>query len=116
MLFILKFLAVHVHRVTVMLLRSKSPEWLIHAAAEELYVDGSVVHGARLLASIRCTSASAKILKHSVQQGLSQDDIHVVLGEVAFGLALEATLLAQGPLSVEVRHLFNILAPCYNTK
>lgn len=99
-----QFLAVHVHRVTVMLLRSKSPEWLIHAAAEELYVDGSVVHGARLLASIRCTSASAKILKHSaLQKGLSHDDIHVVLGEVAFGLALEATLLAQGPLSVEVR-------------
>jgi hypothetical protein len=93
-----------------MLLRSTSPEWLIHAAAEELYVDGSVVHGARLLASIRCTSASAKILKHSSQhQGMNQDDVHVVLGEVAFGLALEATMLAQGPLSVEVGLLMNRL-------
>jgi len=95
-----QFLAVHVHRVTVMLLRSTSPEWLIHAAAEELYVDGSVVHGARLLASVRCASASAKILKH--HQHTTPDDAHVVLGEVAFGLALEATMLAQGPLSVEV--------------
>ncbi|XP_065335800.1 protein hobbit [Cloeon dipterum] len=95
-----QFLAVHVHRVTVMLLRSVSPECLVHAAADELYVDGSVVHGARLLASVRCTSASAKILKHQ-QHGQAHEDVHVVLGEVAFGLALEATLLAQGPLSVE---------------
>jgi hypothetical protein len=95
-------MAVHVHRVTVMLLRPAAPEWLVHAAAEELLLDGSVVHGARLLASIKCGCASAKVLKHCTTPANVGEDVHVVLGEVTFGLELEATLLAQGPLSVEV--------------
>jgi hypothetical protein len=90
-----------------MLLRPASPEWLIHAAAEELYVDGSVVHGARLLASVRCSAASAKVLKHSAPPTSPNEDVQVVLGEVTFGLSLEATLLAQGPLSVEVSNNLN---------
>lgn len=42
-------MAVHIHTITAMLLRTHSPEWLLHASASDVTLDGSLVRSARIL-------------------------------------------------------------------
>jgi len=60
-------------------------------------LDGSIIHNARtLLVNMSLVSSSAKLLKHA-----GKSDPQTCLGEISFGVNLEATVIAQGPLSVE---------------
>ncbi|XP_069668639.1 protein hobbit isoform X2 [Periplaneta americana] len=94
-----QFMAVHVYNVNTMLLRAESPEWLVHATAGEVHLDGSIVHNARtLLVNVTIAAATAKILRHAEKKDHSAQ---TCLGELSFGISMEATLIAQGPLSVE---------------
>ncbi|XP_049792062.1 protein KIAA0100 [Schistocerca nitens] len=94
-----QFMAVHIYNVNTILLRAESPEWLIHATAGEVHLDGSIVHNARsLIANVSITSATAKILRHAVQK---DETCQACLGEVSFGITMEATFVAQGAFSVE---------------
>ncbi|XP_066998211.2 protein hobbit [Anabrus simplex] len=91
-----QFMAIHIYNVNTILLRAESPEWLVHSTAGEIHIDGSVVHSARtLLANVTIPSATAKILRHA------EEGEGTCLGELSFGISLEATLAAQGPFSVE---------------
>lgn len=92
-----QFMAVHVYNISAMLLRAESPEWLVHATAGELHLDGSIIHNARtLLINVTIASMTAKLLRHAVE-----NNPQTCLGELSFGISLEATVIAQGPLSVE---------------
>lgn len=84
-----------------MLLRAESPGCLVHVTASELHLDGSVVQNARtLLVNINLSETKVKVLRH-VQNKNDVGD--TCLGELSFAISMEATLIAQGPLSVEVR-------------
>jgi hypothetical protein len=96
-----QFMAIHVYNVNAMFLRAESPEWLLHATAAEVHLDGSIVHNARtLLVNVTIGSATAKMLRHAEKKG--DGSTQTCLGELSFGISMEATLIAQGPLSVEV--------------
>lgn len=93
-------MAIHVYNISAMLLRSETPGCLIHATASELHLDGSIVQNVKtLLVNANLSEASAKILKHAERKNNDK----TCLGELSFAIALEATLVAQGPLSFEVR-------------
>jgi hypothetical protein len=95
-----QFMAIHVYNVNTMFLRAESPEWLVHATAGEVHLDGSIVHNARtLLVNVTVAAATAKILRHAEK---GDDSAQTCLGELSFGISMEAILTAQGPLSVEV--------------
>lgn len=92
-----QFMAVHVYNINAMLLRKESPEWLVHATAAELHLDGSIIHNARtLLVNVSIASTTAKLLKHA-----AETNPQTCLAELSFGISLEGTVIAQGPLSVE---------------
>ncbi|PSN37005.1 hypothetical protein C0J52_14236, partial [Blattella germanica] len=94
-----QFMAVHIYNVNTMLLRAESPEFLVHATAGEVHLDGSIVHNSRtLLVNVTINSATTKILRHAERK---DDSAQTCLGELSFGISMEATLIAQGPLSVE---------------
>ncbi|XP_008551272.1 protein hobbit [Microplitis demolitor] len=85
-----QFMAVHVENVNLLALGNG---WLVNGSAESLSLDGSVVHGARtLLASATITGGSVKLLHHASDACLSQ---------ISFAGSVEATLKAQGELTVE---------------
>lgn len=93
----IQFMAVHIYNLSAMLLRPKSPEWLVYATAGELHIDGSIIHNARtLLVNVSIASTTAKLLKHAME-----NNPQTCLGELSFGISMEATIIAQGPLSVE---------------
>lgn len=92
-----------------MLLRPESPEWLLHASANDVQLDGSLVRSARtLLVNVTMTSASAKLLRHAPTSTGTRPtnpiktQFATCLAEVSVALGMELTLLAQGPFSVEV--------------
>lgn len=100
-----------------MLLKPESPEWLLLASATDLHLDGSLVRSARtLLVNVTMTSASAKLLRHPPMEMKSKNPLQsqfaTCLAELSVSLSIELTLLAQGPLSVEVLHasLFDTLS------
>nr|CAD7568825.1 unnamed protein product [Timema californicum] len=98
-----QFMAVHVYNVNTMILRTARPECLVHATAAEVHLDGSIVHNARtLLVNITVNSITAKILRHADKK---DDAAQTCLGELSFGISLEAAVLAQGPLSVDVLNI-----------
>jgi len=98
-----QFMAIHVYNVNTMFLCAESPEWLVHATAGEVHLDGSIVHNARtLLVNVTIAAATAKMLRHAEKR---DDSAQTCLGELSFGISMEAVLIAQGPLSVEVRDL-----------
>jgi hypothetical protein len=95
-----QFMAIHIYNVNTMFLRPESPEWLVHATAGEVHLDGSIVHNARsLLVNVTITAATAKMLRHAEKR---DDSVQTCLGELSFGISMDAVLIAQGPLSVEV--------------
>lgn len=86
-----QFMAVHVENLSLLILGNG---WLANGSAESLTLDGSVVHGARtLLASAAIIGGAMKLLRHASDACLSQ---------ICFAGTAEATLKAQGELSVEV--------------
>ena len=95
-----QFMAVRIYNVNTMFLCAESPEWLVHATAGEVRLDGSIVHNARtLLVNVTVVAATAKMLRHAQKR---DDTVQTCLGELSFGISMEAILIAQGPLSVEV--------------
>lgn len=99
-----QFMAVHITNFNAMLLHQQSPEWLVHATAAEVNLDGSVVHSARsLLVNVMLVNAAAKLLRHPPASDKSTPQ--TCLGELSFGVTLEAMMAAQGSLSVEKLHV-----------
>lgn len=87
-----QFMAVHVENLSLLILGNG---WLANGSAESLNLDGSVVHGARtLLASAAVAGGAMKLLRHASDACLAQ---------ISFAGTAEATLRAQGEISVEVR-------------
>ncbi|XP_066587198.1 protein hobbit isoform X2 [Prorops nasuta] len=83
-------MAVHIENLSLLALGNG---WLANGSAETLSLDGSVAHGARsLFASAAVTGGAMKLLRHASDACLSQ---------ITFGGTIEATLKAQGELSVE---------------
>lgn len=98
-------MAIHITNFNAMLLHQQSPEWLVHATAAEVHLDGSVVHSARsLLVNVMLVNAAAKLLRHAPASDVVPQT-QTCLGELSFGVSLEAMMAAQGSLSVEVREL-----------
>lgn len=97
-----QFMAVDVHSVTGVFLHTESPEWLLHATCQDLHIDGSVLHSLRsLLVNVTMGASSARLLRHAATP--SQAPVtDACLAELSVALTVEATLVAQGPLSLEV--------------
>ncbi|XP_054265215.1 protein hobbit isoform X2 [Macrosteles quadrilineatus] len=94
-----QFMAVDVHSVTGVFLRAQSPEWLCHVTLSDLHIDGSVLHSCRsLLVNVTMGSSSAKLLRHAPSSPTTSE---ACLAELSVALTAEATLVAQGPLSIE---------------
>jgi len=96
-----------------MLLRPESPEWLLHASATDVQLDGSLVRSARtLLVNVTMTSATAKLLRHAPTamkpKNILPTQFATCLAELSVSLSMEMTLLAQEPISVEVRWTFSL--------
>lgn len=114
-----QFLAIHIRSITAMLLRPESPEWLLHASATDVQLDGSLVRSARtLLVNVTMISASAKLLRHAPMGMKPRKPITsqfaTCLAELSVSLSMELTLLAQGPFKIEVNHdslILNELVP-----
>lgn len=88
------------YNISAMLLSSDGPEWLVHATANELHVDGGVVQNVRtLLVNMTLSEVSAKLLRHPEKKV----DEGTCLAELSFAVSMIASFVAQGPLSVEVR-------------
>lgn len=84
-------MAVNIENLSLLILGNG---WLANGSAESLGLDGSIVHGARtLLASATVAGGSMKLLRHASDACLAQ---------ISFAGSIEATLKAQGELSVEV--------------
>ncbi|XP_043472200.1 protein KIAA0100 isoform X2 [Leptopilina heterotoma] len=85
-----QFMAVNIENLSLLILGNG---WLANGSAENLSLDGSIVHGARtLLASATVAGGSMKLLRHASDACLAQ---------ISFAGSIEATLRAQGELSVE---------------
>jgi hypothetical protein len=102
-----QFMAVHVHNISIVLMNNNfEPSWVLHATAGELHLDGSIVQNAKtLLVSAALSDAQAKILRHFPPKNQTVHDKtnqnRPCLVELSFGIALDSTLIAQGPISVE---------------
>ncbi|XP_025831839.1 protein KIAA0100 [Agrilus planipennis] len=93
-----QFMAVHIYNISAMILHSEEPGFLVHATATELHLDGSVVQNAKtLLVNANLTEVFAKLLRHPENKYTDNS----CLAELSFAINMEATLVAQGPLSVE---------------
>lgn len=55
-------MAVHVYNISVVLLRSKSPGWLLHATAHDIHLDGSIVNSAKSLL-VNVTLGEAEVIQ-----------------------------------------------------
>ncbi|XP_030570008.1 protein KIAA0100 [Drosophila novamexicana] len=101
-----QFMAVHVNNISVVLMNNDfDPGWFIHATAKELHLDGSIVQNARvLLVNAALVEAQAKMLRHCNARRQSLENLNKIrpcLGEVSFDVALDASLFAHGPLSMD---------------
>ncbi|RZF37809.1 hypothetical protein LSTR_LSTR007171 [Laodelphax striatellus] len=102
-----QFMAVHVRSINAMLLRPESPEWLLHTTLTDLHIDGSVMHSARsLLVNVVIGSTTARLLRHAQNTSAqprknSARNPDACLAELSVALTAEATVFAQGPLSVQ---------------
>ncbi|EDW50305.1 GM14064 [Drosophila sechellia] len=107
-----QFMAVHVNNISVVLMNNDfDPGWFIHATAKELHLDGSIVQNARvLLVNAALSEAQAKMLRHCSSRRQSLENLNKIrpcLGEVSFDMTLDASLFAQGPLSMDISGKFN---------
>ncbi|XP_058120058.1 protein hobbit [Anopheles ziemanni] len=107
---IAQFMAVHISNISVALLNSaQEPGWLLHATAKELHLDGSLVHSTKsLLVSASLCEAQAKILRHCLstpkrlERSRKISDLpQPCLGTLSFGIALDAVLIVDAPMSLE---------------
>ncbi|EDV50747.2 protein KIAA0100 [Drosophila erecta] len=105
-----QFMSVHVNNISVVLMNNDfDPGWFIHATAKELHLDGSIVQNARvLLVNAALSEAQAKMLRHCSSRRQSLENLNKIrpcLGEVSFDMTLDASLFAQGPLSMDTLSL-----------
>ncbi|XP_017127031.1 protein KIAA0100 [Drosophila elegans] len=105
-----QFMAVHINNISVVLMNNDfDPGWFIHATAKELHLDGSIVQNARvLLVNAALSEAQAKMLRHCSSRRQSLENLNKIrpcLGEVSFDMTLDASLFAQGPLSMDTLSL-----------
>ncbi|KAH8380297.1 hypothetical protein KR009_009804, partial [Drosophila setifemur] len=103
-----QFMAVHVNNLSVVLMNNDfDPGWFIHATAKELHLDGSIVQNAGvLLVNAALSEAQAKMLRHCSSRRQSLENLNKIrpcLGEVSFDVTLDASLIAHGPLLMDVR-------------
>ncbi|XP_011201805.2 protein KIAA0100 [Bactrocera dorsalis] len=101
-----QFMAMHINNISVVLMNNNfDPGWFIHATARELHLDGSIVHNDKtLLVNAALNDAQAKMLRHCPSRRQSLENLNKIqpcLGEISFDIALDATLFAHGPLSVD---------------
>lgn len=54
-------MAVQVYNISVVLLRSKTPGWLLHATARDIHLDGSIVNSAKSLL-VNVTLGEAEVI------------------------------------------------------
>ncbi|XP_030385749.1 protein KIAA0100 [Scaptodrosophila lebanonensis] len=105
-----QFMAVHVNNISVVLMNNDfDPGWFIHATAKELHLDGSIVQNARvLLVNAALSDAALKMLRHCNARRQSLENLNKIrpcLGEMSFDVTLDASLFAQGPLSMDTLSL-----------
>ncbi|CAB0042152.1 unnamed protein product [Trichogramma brassicae] len=87
---VVQFLAINIENLSLF---SLGNGWLANVSAETLSLDGSVVHGARtLLGSATIGNGAMKLLRHASDACLAQ---------INLAGTVEATLKAQGELSLE---------------
>ncbi|XP_014224965.1 protein KIAA0100 isoform X1 [Trichogramma pretiosum] len=87
---VVQFLAINIENLSLF---SLGNGWLANVSAETLSLDGSVVHGARtLLGSATIGNGTMKLLRHASDACLAQ---------INLAGTVEATLKAQGELSLE---------------
>lgn len=110
-----QFIAVHVHNISVVLMNnSLEPNWFVHATVKELHLDGSIMLNTKsLIVTAALNDAEAKVLRHypplnrttgaSSSAAAAADKMKnkPCMVELSFGIALDAVLMAQGPLSLE---------------
>ncbi|XP_011503485.1 PREDICTED: UPF0378 protein KIAA0100 [Ceratosolen solmsi marchali] len=87
---VVQFLAINIENLSLLALGNG---WLANGNTETLSLDGSIVHGARtLLGTITFVNGVMKLLRHASDACLAQ---------INFAGTIEATLRAQGELSLE---------------
>lgn len=93
-----QFMAVHVYNISAMLIQLDN-ECLIQILTKELHIDGSILKNAKsLLVTFNMTDAYVNVLTKAYD---FRNQFNTKLAEFSFGIAMEAVLVAQGPLSVE---------------
>lgn len=100
-------MAFQIKNLSIVLLNNDcEPGWLLHATTSELHLNGSIVHNLKtLLVSANFLDVQCKILRHYKQ---NQKSTRPCLAEINLGLALDGTLKAHGPISIEVCYIFTI--------
>lgn len=102
-------MAVHVYNISAMFLRPKTPGWLVHATANELHLDGSIIQNSRrLIVNANLNDASAKILRRAEEKTGDK----TCLGELSFAVLMDATFIAQEPFSFEVSYFLQAKLNC----
>lgn len=98
-----QFMAVHVYNLTVLVNNNFEPGWLLHGTVSELHLDGSIVHNEKtLLVSVELVETQAKVLRHLPHKKTPfQSKVQPCMIELSFGIALDAVLIAQGPVALE---------------
>lgn len=101
-----QFMAVHVYNLSIVMMNTNAePGWLLHGTSSELHLNGSIVHNEKtLLVSVELNDTSAKVLRHLPVKKTPFDrfsNVQPCMIEVSFGIALDAVLMAYGPLSLE---------------
>ncbi|XP_037044573.1 protein KIAA0100 isoform X2 [Bradysia coprophila] len=104
-----QFMAVHIHNISLVLMNNNfEPNWLLHATATELHLDGSIVHNTKsLIVTAALNDAQAKMLRQYPVAKNSNDKSKSkpCLAELSFGIALDAVLIASGQPSLEKIHV-----------
>lgn len=103
-----QFMAIHVYNLSVLMNNNFEPGWLLHGTVSELHLDGSIVHNEKtLLVSIELVETQAKVLRHlpahhkKTPFHQSTTKVQPCMIELSFGIALDAVVIAQGPLALE---------------
>lgn len=122
-------MAVHIHNISLVLMNNNfEPNWLLHATATELHLDGSIVHNTKSLivtaalndAQVHTITTEeflrkinfsfyflkAKMLRQNpvVKNSYDKSKSKPCLAELSFGIALDAVLIADRP-SLEKIHV-----------
>lgn len=100
-------MAVHVHNLSVILMNNDvDSSCFLHATVGYIHLDGSILQNAKsLIVTAAIQEVQAKLLRQYPSKVKKQDNnVAPCLMELSFGISLEGSLIAQGPISLEVRH------------